>query len=197
MKRIKFDGMIVATFLTNLFYASTYPYIHKIIMTEASDDLVAFNQIINCVTIVLFGSIWNKKSNSLFKFYPILLTIEIICNVTLSLWVIFSNASNIVVYYMMDTLIFSIVTRNICCGYIKLKAARYRTEDAREQFDNNNNSASAIATIIGSVIAMILELNFNTMLILATIGNIIDNIFYICIFFKHQKSKEENNHVKT
>ena len=29
MKRIKIDGMLMATFLTTLFYASTYPYIHK------------------------------------------------------------------------------------------------------------------------------------------------------------------------
>ena len=56
----------------------------------------------------------------------------------------------------------------------------------REQFDNNNNSAYAIATIIGSIIAMILNLNFNIMIWLATIGGIIDNIFYIIIYNKEK-----------
>ena len=81
--------------------------------------------------------------------------------------------------------------RNICCGGVKLKAIRYRTEKEREHFDNNNNSMSAIATIISSVIAMALNLNFNIMLILATVGNAIDNLFYICIFYNQKKSSSK------
>ena len=92
-------------------------------------------------------------------------------------------------YYIIDTLIFSIVTRNICCGGVKLRAIRYNSEIEREHFDNNNNSVSAIATILGSVIAMILDLDFVTMLWIATFGNAIDNIFYIFIF-KNTYKKE-------
>lgn len=31
--RYKIDGMLIATFLTTIFYSSTYPYIHKELMT--------------------------------------------------------------------------------------------------------------------------------------------------------------------
>lgn len=181
----KIDGMLLATLLTTLFYSATYPYIHKEIVSNVSDSIIALNQIINCISIIVYGRVWNKKSDRLFKFYPMFCILETILSIGSAIWAIMSG--DIVAYYIVDTLIFAIVTRNICCGGVKLRAIRYRTEKEREYFDNNNNSMSAIATIIGSFIAMILELDFNMMLILATIGNSIDNIFYICIFYNQKK----------
>lgn len=147
---------------------------------NVSDGIVALNQIINCLSIVLLGSLWNKKSDKLFKYYPIFCVSETMLSIGSAIWA--TTTSNMVAYYIIDTLIFSIVTRNICCGGVKLKAIRYKTEEDREHFDNNNNSSSAVATIIGSVIAMMLNLDFATMLWLATLGNAIDNVFYIFIF---------------
>lgn len=183
IKRI--DGMLLAKLLTTLFYSATYPYIHKEIVSNVSDSIIALNQIINCISIIVYGRVWNKKSDRLFKFYPMFCILETILSIGSAIWAIMSG--DIVAYYIVDTLIFAIVTRNICCGGVKLRAIRYRTEKEREHFDNNNNSMSAIATIIGSFMAMILELDFNMMLILATIGNSIDNIFYICIFYNQKK----------
>jgi hypothetical protein len=99
------------------------------------------------------------------------------------------TTDNILAYYIMDTLIFAIVTRNIICGGNKLRALRYNTETAREHFDNNNLSANATATIVGSIVAMILKLDFISMLWVATVGNAVDNIFYIYIY-KNQMKKE-------
>lgn len=181
----KIDGMLLATLLTTLFYSATYPYIHKEIVSNVSDSIIALNQIINCISIIVYGRVWNKQSDKLFKFYPIFCILETALSIGSAIWAIMSG--DIIAYYIVDTLIFAIVTRNICCGGVKLRAIRYRTEKEREHFDNNNNSMSAIATIIGSFIAMILELDFNMMLILATIGNSIDNIFYICIFYNQKK----------
>lgn len=92
---------------------------------------------------------------------------------------------------MLDTIVFTIITRNICCGGVKLRAIRYNSEKEREHF-NNNNSAYSLATIIDSIIAMFLNLNFTTMLCLATFGNMIDNIFYIVIYIKTKQRKGEN-----
>lgn len=176
----KFDGMLLATFLTTMFYSATYPYIHKQIMMVATDQIIAANQIINCLSIVIFGALWNKLSDKLFSFYPMICVAETILGIGSTIFAICTK--NIITYYIIDTLIFAVVTRNICCGGVKLRAIRYKTETAREHFDNNNNSASAIATIIGSLIAIALNLNFETMLCIATVGNAIDNIFYITIY---------------
>lgn len=184
-RKIRIDGMLLATLLTNLFYSATYPYIHKQVMECVSDSIIALNQIINCLSIIIIGAIWNRKSKKLFNLYPLYCILETLVGIVTTVYVIISK--NIVVYYILDTLVFAIITRNIICGGIKLRAIRYDTEDKREHFDNNNNSMSAIATILGSVIAMFLTLNFNTMIILATIGNCIDNIFYIVIWYKTNK----------
>lgn len=176
----KIDSMLLATFLTTIFYSATYPFIHKLIMESVSDNIVALNQIINCISIVLLGSLWNKKSDKLFNYYPLFCIGETILGICSTVWATTTN--NIMAYYLIDTMIFAVITRNICCGGVKLRAIRYRTEKDRERFDNNNNSASAIATIIGSIIAMVLDLDFSIMLWIATFGNAIDNIFYIFIF---------------
>ena len=181
MAHRKFDGMLIATFLTTIFYSATYPYIHKEIMTNVSDVAIALNQIINCLFIVIFGSLWNKKSDNLFTYYPLFCVCETMLGIMTTVYAIITH--NIIAYYLLDTFAFAIVTRNICCGGVKLRAIRYNSEKEREHFDNNNNSSAAIATIIGSVIAMCLNLNFTTMLWIATFGNAIDNIFYIFIFF--------------
>lgn len=189
VRQVKFDGMILATLICTTFYSTSYPFIHKQIMYYASDNLIALNQIINCVSIVLFGFVWNKTKR-LFNFYPALCIIEGILSIGSTIFAITTH--NIIAYYIIDTLIFSIITRNICCGGIKLRAMRYNTEEQRERYDNNNNSANAIGTIVGSCLAMILDLNFETMLIVATIGNTVDNIFYICIYFKERKRISES-----
>lgn len=176
--------MLIATFITMLFYSATYPYIHKEIVSNVSESIIALNQIINCVSIIFFGFLWNKYSDKLFQYYPIICIIETILGILSTTWATITH--NIVVYYIIDTLIFAIVTRNICCGGVKLRAIRYKTETEREHFDNNNNSASAIATIIGSILAIIFNLDFITMLWLATLGNAVDNVFYIFIY-KNQK----------
>jgi hypothetical protein len=184
----KIDGMLLATFLTTIFYSSTYPYIHKEVMTNVSDSIIALSQIINCLSVVILGSLWNKKSDKLFKYYPVFCICETALSIGSAIWATITN--NIIAYYIIDTLIFAIVTRNICCGGVKLRAIRYNSEEDREHFDNNNNSASAIATILGSVIAMILDLDFTIMLWLATLGNAIDNVFYIFIYKSTQKGRK-------
>lgn len=184
----KLDGMLLATFLTTIFYSSTYPYIHKEVMANISDNIIALNQIINCLSIVILGSLWNKKSERLFKYYPAFCVGETVLGICSTIWATITG--NIMAYYIIDTLIFAIVTRNICCGGVKLRAIRYNSEKERECFDNNNNSASAIATILGSVVAMILDLDFSLMLWLATLGNAIDNIFYIFIYKSTQSKRK-------
>ena len=183
--------MILATLFTTIFYSSTYPYIHKMVVSNVSDSFIALNQILNCLSIVIFGTIWNKKSDSLFKYYHVFCVCETVLTIGTTLWATMSG--NIIIYYIIDNIIFSVVTRNIICGGVKLRAIRYDSEKKREKYDNNNNSASAIATILGSIIAMNLNLDFNTMLWIATFGNCIDNIFYIVIFKNTQKSRNSKS----
>ena len=58
----KVDGMLLATFLTTVFYSATYPYIHREIMQTVNSSMVAVQQIINCLGVVVVGWLWNRKS---------------------------------------------------------------------------------------------------------------------------------------
>lgn len=187
---MKKDLMLLATFLSTLFYSASYPLIYKEITMTVTTSMISLNQIFNCISIVLFSSLWNKRGDNLFKFYPLLLLLECLCCISVTIYTILTG--NIIGYYILDTLMICCITRNIICGGNKLRAKRYNSEKERETFDNNNNSASAIATIIGSLIAIILKLDINSMLIIATIGNSIDNILY-ALCFREEAKRNLNN----
>jgi len=76
-----------------------------------------------------------------------------------------------------------------------LKALRYSNPSKRERFDNSNNSYASLATIIGASIAIVLEMDFITMVWIAAFGNCIDNILYIIVYknlVKESKNGKKN-----
>lgn len=65
------------------------------------------------------------------------------------------------------------------------------SEKLREQYDNNDQIVYSLATLIGSVVAIFLPLNLSVLFIFAMIGNVIDNFFYLFIFYQlNDKNKE-------
>ena len=186
----KFDSMLTATFVADCFYSATYPYIYQQILSGISSDAVAVQQIVNCISVILFSCLWNKFSDKLYPFYAVLCVLECLAGLCTSLYVTL-HPDNLLMYYILDTALFCLITRNIICGGVRLRAVRYPTEQQREHFDNANNAASAAATIIGSLIALKLNLNFVSMIWLATIGNMTDNLFYIHIFRTSQKGRNQ------
>jgi len=190
IKKFKcFDGMLLATFFTTLFYSATYPFIYKKIMSDPrmTEDFVALQQILNCLSVIVFSYIWENKTDKLFKYYREFCIAEMVTTTSITIYCLITN--NIVGYYILDSIAFALITRQIICGGIKLRANRYNTEQKRVSFDNKNNMFGSAATIIGSLLAMILSLDFEIMLILATIGNCIDNIFYITIYTNQTRRK--------
>ena len=180
------DAMLMATFFADCFYSATYPYIYKEILSGISGQAVAVNQIVNCISVILFSTLWNRFSDRLFPFYAVLCVLECLAGLCTSLYVTF-HPENILMYYVLDTILLCLLTRNIICGGVRLRAMCYPTEQQREHFDNSNNAVSAAATIIGSAAALLLHLDFVHMIWLATFGNMIDNFFYINIFLKSRK----------
>ncbi len=197
IKKIKsIDLMLLSTFLCTIFYTSTYPIIYKTIMSTIHKNFISINQIVACCSIILFNSIWNKHSNKLFKYFPALCALEMVCTLIVTIYISISKAS-ITSFYILDTLIFVIVTRNIICGGSRLKALKYSTPSKREKFDNNNSSYASLATIIGASISIALKMDFITMLWIAAFGNCIDNVLYMIIYknlVKGDKNEENINY---
>lgn len=69
------------------------------------------------------------------------------------------------------------------------------TEKLREQFDNNDQIVYSVATLLGAGFAILITLDIKILFILALIGNVVDNIFYLYIYFKIRKGVVKNERV--
>lgn len=141
---------------------------------------MALNSIILCITGIIFPLIWNKYSDKMYNKYGYFLTLECILYTLIAVLVIMGTVTP-KVYYILDTLLFALITKNIVCGNNKLLAFIYKGKD-REKFDNNSNIASNLSSLLGFTLSFILTIPTNVAFILITIGVISDNIFYYWVY---------------
>ena len=188
------NTMFLANFISTLFYSLSYPYIYAETIKVVPKCYISIEQILTCLSIIVFCKLWNKYSDNLFSHYLTILIAELAADVYLFADVIIRN--NLKSYFMLNVIIFAIITRNVCCGITKLRAKVNPTENLRERFDNNLNIVDSAATLIGAGIAMICPFSIKTLFVFALIGNISDNAFYIYIYHKAKGSEcasAENN----
>jgi len=179
MKRLS-DLMLLSNFLSTLFYSASYPYIYAEIMKVISKNYISFEQIISCIGIVVFGSIWNKYGDRLFQHYTKFILLEIAADAFLFADVLIRH--DLKFYFLLNVIIYAIITKNMSCGGIKMRAKVNPTEELRERYDNNSNSIYAVATIAGTIIAAALGASLDVLFVLALIGNTVDNFFYLYIY---------------
>ena len=70
------------------------------------------------------------------------------------------------------------------------------TDKERERYDNNQNTCSAIASLLGATLAILTHPSLHTLFILALIGGIVDNFFYFYIYDCIRKRLEDYPKVK-
>lgn len=174
--------MLTATFISTLFYSLSYPYIYAELVKVIPKYFISLEQIVACLSVIVFCRLWNKYSDRLFKYYGVILWAEIIADGILFADVLIRG--NLKFYFILNILIFAIITRNLCCGITRLRAKVNPTEKLREQFDNNQNIADSAATLIGAGTAMFVPFSLNMLFIFALIGGAIDNAFYLYIYHK-------------
>lgn len=183
--------MLLANFLANLFYAASYPYIYQQTVSVVPKSYISIEQLLPCLWMIVICKAWNRFSDKLFRFYRIILYLEIICDSILFMHVIITN--DLQFYFMLNVIIYSVVTRNLACGGTKMRAIVNPTDKERERFDNNSNIVASASTVIGTGIAAILPLSIRTLFILAFIGNIVDNFIYLKIYSILQLQRRKRN----
>jgi len=168
--------LLLANFISNLFYSIAYPVVHFTLIKDVGEKMIALNSIIICTAGVLFPILWNKYSK-LYKSYGYLLTAEGITYITIGILIVTGCISN-TLYYILDTILFSLITKNIICGGNKLRAIRYNSEKIREEYDNNSTIVANFSSLLGFGISFVIMIPSNIAFIFITIGICIDNIFY-------------------
>lgn len=186
--------MLLASFLSGLFYATSYPYIYAELIKVVPKLYISLEQIIACLGTMIFCGLWNKYSDKLFQYYHLMLFAEIFADVALFADVLIRK--DLKFYFLLNIIIFAVVTKNVICGGTKMRAKVHPKENLREQYDNNLAIVDSIATLGGAGMAMIFTFDLKILFILALTGNIIDNFFYLYIYFKVRNLKEENKNEK-
>lgn len=180
--------MLLSNFICTLFYSLSYPYIYAETIRAVSQPYIAFEQIISCLGIIMFGTLWNKYGNYLFKHYRKIVLIEIIADTYLFIDVIIRN--DLKFYFILNVLIYAVITKNMSCGGIKMRAKINPNDNMREKYDNNANTISSLATLIGSAVAIVLKPDINVLFVFALVGNVTDNFFYLYIYDKIIKEEK-------
>ena len=140
------------------------------------EKYISLESIVTCLAGVIFPTLWKKYSDKLYTKYGYLLTTEGILY-TLICILLIGGYINYKAYYILDMLLFVVISKNIICGNNKLKAIRYKGE-TREEYDNNINIVSNLSSLIGFTLSFILTIPVSLAFILITIGICFDNIFY-------------------
>lgn len=170
------DKMILSCLLSSFFYSIAFPTVNKVLITNITDDYIAFNAIIICAFTIAIGKLWKTKSDILFKHYGLFQLVETILYMVLILGVV-SKVFDYRFYYIAETFIFAIVTKNLIFGGNKLKAIRYDKEE-RNKFDDNMQLATNTASLAGFVLNIVLNMSLEITFVLILIGLTIDNLFY-------------------
>ena len=172
--------MLFSNFISGLFYSTSYPYIYAETVKVIPRQFLGLEQILCCISTIIFCKLWNKYSDRFFNHYKKILWAEVIADI-----ILFSDVlirGDLSFYFLFNILIYSLITRNLTCGGTKMRAKVNPTEKLREQYDNNNQIVSAIATLLGAGFAIICPLDLTVLFIFALIGNIVDNFFYLYIY---------------
>lgn len=179
--------MLWASFLSCLFYSMSYPYIYAETVKVVPHYFLSLEQILCCISTIVFCKLWNKYSDNFFRYYWLILLVEIFSDLYLFVDVLIRG--NLRFYFLLNIIIYALITRNIGCGGIKMRAMVNPTEKLREKYDNNNQIVSSVATLLGAALFFIFDFELKSLFIFALVGNTIDNFFYLYIYCQIQEDK--------
>lgn len=186
MKFKQIDLLLIAGFTSNLFYSISYPIIHTICIKDLSSNLLSFSALLSSIFTIIITKLWLKYSEKLYKTFSISLFIEGLMFGILLIAFLLGKITP-AIYYLVDCILTSIITRNIISGGNRLKAIRYRHEQ-REKFDNKSILYCNIASITGFGFSSFITLNIKIAFIFMWLGIVVDNIFYYIVYKKECKN---------
>ena len=186
--------MLLSCFLSCVFYSASYPYVYAETIKAVTHNYISFEQIFSCLGVALFGMLWNKFGDRFFNHYRLILLAETVADAFLFAHVLITG--DLKFYFVLNVIIYSVITKNLSCGGVKMRAKVNPTDKERERYDNNQNTCSAIASLLGAAIAIVTQPSLQTLFILALIGGVVDNFFYFYIYECIRKRPEDYTKVK-
>lgn len=183
----KLDKLLTANFLYKLFYSLALPTVTKLLVSNITNKYIAFNAIVECSLAIILGKLWNKYNSKFFKYYGVYVVLELIGYWTLIIFVL-TNKINYSWFYIIDTMLFAIISTNILFGNSKLKTLIYANGEDRNKFDNDVEVYLNSATLIGCGLNLVLNLSNNMAFISMIVGMMTRDLLYL-VTYKETKNK--------
>ena len=188
----RIDMILVTTiFVTGIYYVTT-PALWIHIYQVRTPDMVSIKNIGMEILSIVFGIIWVKYGDKLYRHYGKILFLE--CGFAVALLVVTWTSLDLQTYYIIDSACIAISTQNVIAGGRKLKARRYPSGEARHRFDQMNSVCASFGVITGSMLGLYVQphVGIRGLITVYLTASLADNICYYCIYKKMQKENTES-----
>ena len=180
IKSIKEDKLLKGKLLSGIPYIYSYVTVQQFMYSNINNRYITLMSLLSSVIVIFFNSKWTKKDgHEITKriFIPLIL-IETISYGILVVYFLYSR--NVICFYLLNSVMYMIITNNICTALYYIEEKRYKENISN--FRVNLDSVSSILTILGYGLAFIIPPSINIAFICFYISTIADNYFQIVVF---------------
>ena len=182
-------SLLVMNFLTSLLCMASLPYINKRVLSQVPDYWFSIETIIVCLLGIVYSTV-NKKSKFFYKNIILLILVESL--ITLSTLVLTLISNNVIVWYVMGLLCFTLFTKNIISLFKIFNNKMVNTTERRIAYDMNKDIVISVATVIGGILGIFTSkyCSLEVLMIIGTVGYLVDNVGYGILIKIYYKEKE-------
>jgi hypothetical protein len=132
----------------------------------------------------------NKNSKFFYKNIVLINIVESL--ITLSTLALTLISNNVVLWYIMGVLCFTLFTKNVVSLFNVFNNKLVNTTERRIAYDMDKDIVSSVATVIGGILGIFTSkyCSLEFLMILGTVGYLVDNIGYGILIKIYYKEKE-------
>ena len=182
-------SLLAMNFLTSLLCMASLPYINKRVLSQVPDYWFSIETIIVCLLGIVYSTV-NKKSKFFYKNIILLILVESL--ITLSTLVLTLISNNVIVWYVMGLLCFTLFTKNIISLFKIFNNKMVNTTERRIAYDMNKDIVISVATVIGGILGIFTSkyCSLEVLMTIGTVAYLVDNIGYGILINIYYKEKE-------
>lgn len=184
------DPILHGAFFSSLFLELGYPSVYCSVMQMVDSRLISIREVILCLGTIMVNSFCIKRSDQIYKLFPLFCCAEILLFVILMLSAM-NGYISLRMYYIIEIIIVVLISKNINCAVSRIKSICYMGE-RREWFDNFVPILCSVSVLLANVTNIVTPIPRNVAFIMMLIGIGIDNIFYYIAYKKQYQGDFKN-----
>ncbi len=187
--------LLAMNFVCSLLCTASVPYINKRVLSQVPDYWLSVETIVVCLLGIVYSTV-NKKSKFFYKNIVLLNLVESL--ITLSTLVLTLLSNNVIVWYVMGVLCFTLFTKNIISLFKVFTNKMVNTTERRTAYDMDKDIVCSVATVIGGILGIFTSkyCSLELLMTIGTVAYLMDNIAYgilIRIYYKEKEAWRKKN----